>query len=215
MYGVASWRRATLVIPPSTLFTVHSGDVTVTSPESTVDSGEGGVTVTTANECIGVSPGPRWYIVKLKVKNSNQVGYSTAVATTSLLRELTCHKRSHSVNCHPTEVIFSGGPPPCVAGSAGAVVTPLDSARPCRKNSSQTRRLQRLLTFHGRHGLQMSAHFSAIYNNAISDHLSSTATFGNTVRDRRSRSDRPRYHAYTRWTSLCRCPSRDSARLPR
>jgi len=36
--------------------------------------------------------------------------------------------------------------------------------RPCRKNSSQTSWLHRLLIFQGRHGLQMSAHLSAIYN---------------------------------------------------
>ena len=45
-------------------------------------------------------------------------------------------------------------------------------SRPCWKNSSQMRRLQRLLTFHGRHGLQMSAHLSAICNNKFTLHTS-------------------------------------------
>lgn len=40
----------------------------------------------------------------------------------------------------------------------------LTKKQPCWKNSSQIRRLQRSLIFHGRHGLHMSAHLSAICN---------------------------------------------------
>ena len=53
---------------------------------------------------------PFWYRLPTGVIVSNKCIAVHKVATP--LRELTCHVGSHSVNCHPTEVIFPPLPQP-------------------------------------------------------------------------------------------------------